>query len=99
MNDLGNSGYGAIADREPADQRLEGAAVAFVSEAGAEHVEGQRITRAGGVADESKPCLRIDESSDQPCGGHSIHARPRPSDPETAIVMGGVRSVAAALFL
>src|SRR5687768_2243343 len=80
-------------------QHLEGAEIASMGEFHTEHVEGDGVRRrCVTVRDEPELCLAIDKSTNEPCGCHAIHARPRPCHPEAALIGGRLRTLLSSLL-
>src|SRR5690348_11778878 len=90
MDDLCNTGNLPLAHPKLFYQRLKAAVVAAMSESlGNIHIEWDCIRQGTGVVAENEACLRIDVTSDQPCGGNAVDSRPRPGHPGSPPVLLG----------
>src|SRR5207244_6764649 len=83
VHDLADRAERGVAQSKPPEQRLEGAAVAFVRVLGLEHVEAQLapVRRVTLGSDEFEPGRLIDEALDQPRARDAIHEHAPARDP------------------
>ena len=87
VNDFRQRPERGILEREPQAHGLERAAVAFVREVGANHVE-RSLAPTGWTSrriDEAKSRRGIDEPANEPGRGQSVDVRITTGDPHTAL--------------
>lgn len=73
VNDLGDGPHALVGKAHAADQRLERAAILFVREIAADHVEPElAVFVLGCWIGKAETCFGVDEAADEPGRGHSI---------------------------
>src|SRR3954453_2803022 len=82
VHDLGDRAHAFVRDAGAPHQRLQRAAVAFVREIAAGHIEADLPIARLRLRVEAEARFRIEEAADEPGGGEAIDANVRPRHPD-----------------